>query len=196
MTTYAFPSIEASSYTLTPVTNRKVFQSPLTKAVQTAARNGNHWQLSMTFRNKKDANRGELQGFIAQLHGSEHRFTWGPGETIRGTGAGSPLVNGGSASGFTMATDGWGNSQTVLKRGDYFGVNGELKMCTADATTNGSGQVTLSFFPELRESPADNAVITISNPTGIFMLLDDIDFPSEPGVFSDFTINAMEDVFL
>ncbi len=91
----------------------------------------------------------------------------------RGTPTGTPLVNGGSQTGTTLVTDGWSNSTLVLKKGDYFVVNSELKMVTADETSDGSGNLTINFEPALRSSPSNNAGLTISSCTAVMMLVDD-----------------------
>ena len=51
-----------------------------------------------------------------------------------------------------------------MKAGDFFSVNSELKMVTADATSDGSGNLTINFVPSLRSSPSDDAALTLSNP--------------------------------
>jgi hypothetical protein len=80
----------------------------------------------------------------------------------RGSPSGTPLVAVGNQVGQTMSTYGWDNTLTVFKTGDVFKVAGHNKvyMLTADATSDGSGNSTLEFFPPLIESPAgDEAVI-------------------------------------
>lgn len=100
---------------------------------------------------------------------------------------GTPLLNGATASGATsIVTDGWSNSITnVVKKGDIlqlagvYAVNpmsfqstGQLQdfVVTADASSDGSGNATISISPAIITSgnqqtvtgvPADNAVITI-----------------------------------
>ena len=112
-----------------------------------------------------------------------------------GTKSGTPLVNGASqsvtyAASLTtdtqsLITDGWGNSETVLKEGDVFTLAGVFAVnpvtkatlgflrqfrATADVTSNGSGQATFTISPAIITSgpyqnvsaaPADNAAITV-----------------------------------
>ena len=52
-------------------------------------------------------------------------------------------------------------------------VNSELKMVTADETSDGSGNLTINFEPALRSSPSNNAALTISSCTAVMMLVDD-----------------------
>ena len=91
-----------------------------------------------------------------------------------GTIAGSTLlVNGASQTGNSLICDGAQALTTVLKAGDYFEVNSELKMVTDDATSDSSGDVTINFSPSLRSSPSDDASITTSNPKCEMKLVDD-----------------------
>ena len=76
-----------------------------------------------------------------------------------------PLVAGASQLGNTIAADGVSISTLILKAGNFLTIGGELKVATSDATSSGSGAVTINFEPALRNSPADNAVIEIQAPT-------------------------------
>lgn len=111
-------------------------------------------------------------------------------------GTGSPQVNGGSQTGSSLTIDGaTANVTGWLKAGDYFEVNGELKMLTADVNTNGSGQATLTFKPALRESPADNTAITVLNPACEMILADDQQTVWESdhdGIYESITFIAVE----
>lgn len=86
--------------------------------------------------------------------------------TPLGAGGGTPLVNGANQAGANLITDGWPASTLVLRAGDFFkiaGLNG-MRQNRADATTNGTGQVTLGILPIILAgaSPADNAVLTVT----------------------------------
>lgn len=67
----------------------------------------------------------------------------------------------------------------VFRAGDFFMVNGELKMVTrtvtAPATTSATtnGYVALPFGPMLRASPISDALVTFEKPTALFMLAQD-----------------------
>lgn len=99
---------------------------------------------------------------------------------------GTPLVNGGSQTGSTLATDGWSNSVTgLLKAGDVFTIAGVFAVnpvskqstgalqqfvVTADVNSNGSGVASIPISPAITTSgafqtvsgsPADNAAITV-----------------------------------
>lgn len=81
-----------------------------------------------------------------------------------------------------------------MRIGDFFEVNGELKMAVADAAIS-AGAATIDFVPELRAAPADNAAITISNPKGKFRLTGPVTtWSNQSPRISTFTIQCVEDV--
>ena len=84
----------------------------------------------------------------------------------------TPLVSGASQTGTSLTADGVSNSTAILLPGDYIEVNNEFKIVTLAATSNGSGQVTITFEPALRSSPADNAAIIIQSPVVIMRLIE------------------------
>lgn len=195
MSNYPFPAIIPNSASWTPLTNTATFTSPLTMGIQTAVRQGGRWGVSMSFNNLIGADRSILTSFIAKLNGQQHRYAVGPfGETYRGTGGGSPQVNGAGQSGFTLLTEGWPNNSNVMLAGDYFSINNGLKICTLDTASDGSGNATLTFWPELHAFPADNQTIEIDDPLSIFMLTSDPVVDTIPGLFSSIVINGIQDV--
>ena len=67
-------------------------------------------------------------------------------------------------------------------------------MRTADATIT-AGSATVDFVPELRESPADNAAVTISNPKGTFRLISpQTTWSNRSPRISSFSFECVEDV--
>lgn len=190
-----FPSITPSSSSWTIVSNQRQFISPLTGAIQTAQRTGNRWMATLEFANLTGADRAIMQAFLSQLTATANNFYLEDHSyTRRADGAGTPLVNGASQTGNELITDGWTSGSYAMRRGDLFEVNGELKMAVADAAIT-AGAATIDFVPELRAAPADNAAITISNPKGIFRLTaPQASWSNQPGVFSTFSLEAVEDV--
>lgn len=109
------------------------------------------------------------------------------------TGGGELFVDGAGQLGTELDLDGADASESVFKVGEYFSVNGELKIVTADASSNASGQVTVSFEPALRQSPPDNDSVNISTPTATFRLLDPIGgWSLQPNNIHSFTLQAVE----
>lgn len=199
MTTYAFPTLTRRAplqMEWTLQANTQAFTSPLSRAVQTYELPGARWRVSLPYYNLRDPDAALLQAFLVSLRGRANRFTVHnmARPRPRGLATGAPLVNGAGQGGTTLATDGWTPSITgILKAGDFFGVNGELKMAVADASSNSLGQATFTFEPPLRASPADNAPLSTTKPTATFMLDEDASSwtTHAPGV-SDFQIVATE----
>jgi len=177
------------------VSNARQFVSPLTGAIQTAQRTGNRWRVTLSFENLFDSERAVMQAFLSQLTATANNFFLEDHSySRRADGAGTPLVAGGSQSGNEIIIDGWTSGTYAFLAGDFFEVNGELKMCVADATISG-GSATVDFVPELRESPADNAAVTISNPKGIFRLISpQTTWSNRSPRISNFSFECIEDV--
>lgn len=177
------------------VSNTMSFSSPLSGAMQTVEMPGARWRCSFVMENLSDADAALLQALLVQLRGQANRLLLHnfARPTPRGTATGTPLVNGASQTGVSLITDGWTAGITALRTGDFFGVNGELKMATADAVADGSGNATISFEPPLRSSPADNAAITTNKPLAIFMLSSpDSGWDTQPYRISNVPIDLVE----
>ncbi len=198
MTTYAFPAVTPSKSTLELVSNTRSFVSPLTNAIQTTNRKGSYWKISMEFKNLTGADRATMQAFIASLNGMEHRFSVQDHSftSMRGAGGGTLLVNGAGQTGSTLNADGATASTTnYLRPGDYISFNNELHMVTTDASSNGSGEVSIVIAPPIRKPTNDNDVIDYSIPvSGIFILTSPAGWDNRPGGFSTLNIEGIEDV--
>lgn len=178
MPVLSLPSTSAAPavYRFSLMPNTQVFQSPLNRTVQTLELPGARWTLTLEWRNVSLADARLIKAFLASLRGmagSFYAYDY-THQTPSGSAAGTPLVKGAGQTGGTLVTDGWTPGQSnLLLPGDYFGVNGELKLITAPCDSNGSGEATLTFEPPLRSAPADNASITLTKPTAVFRLVDD-----------------------
>lgn len=170
--------------------NTQAFDSPLSGTVQTLELVGARWIFTYELPGMKRVTAAAWQALFVGANGRAGRiFAFDPdAKTPRGTWAGAPLVNGASQTGLSLILDGFTAAATV-KSGDYFQVGTELKMLTADGTADGSGNLTVSFAPSLRASPADNAPVTSSNPQCIAMLVDDNQAAWDADAISVFGIN-------
>lgn len=188
MTILTFPVLNASGVARGPaiadmrvVANTQSLTSPFDGTVQTVANPGQRWRFSLQYRNLPVGDWRALMAFVGSLGGRAGRFTFTPPHNRRlatATISGTVRVNGAGQTGSTLAVDGLPNSAVVFTPGDWISFPNsasrpQLHQVTATATTNGSGQVTLSIAPPLRGSPADNAEVTWSGPTGVFMLESD-----------------------
>ena len=158
------------------MTNTQVFISPLSGNVQTLELVGARFAADYIMPAMTRAEAASWYAFLMELSGQAGRFfafdplSVNPQGAITGS---TLLVNGASQTGKTLICDGASASTTVLKKGDYFSVNDELKIITADAISDGAGNITLSFTPSLRASPAEDAPLTIDEAKCTMMLADD-----------------------
>ena len=88
---------------------------------------------------------------------------------------GTPVVKGAGQSGFALLVEGLPVSTTdYLLEGDYFqlasGATAKLHMVVEDADSDGFGESTLSIWPPLRSSPADQDPLVVSGAEGVFSL--------------------------
>jgi hypothetical protein len=154
-----------------------ISQSPFTAKQQVYKYTGQFWEAEVSLPPMKRADAEYWISFLLKLNGSYGTFLLGDpnGQTARGIATGTPLVNGASQTGQDLITDGWTPSQTgILKAGDYIQLGSsstaQLYKVLDDVNSDGSGNATLTLWPDLRTAPADDAVITVSNPKGVFRL--------------------------
>lgn len=154
-----------------------VSESPFSYVQQVYQHQGQLWEASLGLPLMKRATAAPWIAALASLGGQFGTFYLGDPDarTARGIATGAPLVQGASQTGLTLVTDGWTINQTgILLAGDYIqigsGAAQRMYMVTVDADSDGSGDSTLDIWPRLRESPANNAVITVSNCKGVFRL--------------------------
>jgi hypothetical protein len=179
-------------------TNSQVFESPLTKTTQRMILGGSRWNATYSLPAMKQDKASLWQAFFMLLEGRANSFNaYDPDrKAARGVATGTPLVNGASQTGSSLTIDGCTHSVTGwLLPGDFFNVNGELKMATSQVNTNSSGQATINFKPALRSSPADNAPIITTRPYCTMILADDMQAAFDcnvTGVYQPKTFTATE----
>lgn len=154
-----------------------VSQSPFTAVQQVYRYTGQFWEADITLPPMKRADAEYWISFLLKLNGPFGTFLMGDpnGATARGAATGTPLVNGAGQTGNELVTDGWTTSTTgILKAGDYIqlgtGATSRLYKVLDDVNSDGSGNATLTLWPDLRSAPADNAAITVSNTKTTFRL--------------------------
>lgn len=114
----------------------------------------------------------------------------------------SPLVNGASQLGTSLAIDGLSNSSAIQWAGDFLSfdvttslsnTNRQLIKVQANYSSNGSGEATVTLVTPIRLAPANNAAVNITTPTAFFMLVTPrsvVDY--QLGKFSTFTLDFVE----
>lgn len=194
VTTY--PSLTPTSIEWSLQSNTQNFISPLDKTTQTLELVGARWMATLLYQNLTAANARTLMAFLTSLNGASGRFYLHDHSLTspRGVGTGTPLVDGASQTGSSLDTDGWTADQAgIMLAGDWFEVNGELKMITEDIDSTGDA-ATLVFTPQLRASPANNDPIDVSSPSGSFRLIDDQQarWAISPGEVHNFSFTCIE----
>ena len=86
-----------------------------------------------------------------------------------------PYVNGAGQTGSSLSIDGASpNELGYLIAGDYIQLGSDgtstLHKVLTNVDTNNLGQGTIELWPSIRTAPADNATITLANPSGKFRL--------------------------
>lgn len=155
--------------------NTLIHVSPLVGTVQTLALPGARWTVRMEWDKLPQASSVLLEALFVRLRGQQNRLVlWHLARpSLRGSGGGSPVVNGAGQTGSTLNVSGLPiNTSGVWLAGDMIGVGGELKMVVADVSSNASGQAQVAIEPPLRASPANGSAIVTSQPTARFILAD------------------------
>ena len=197
MTTLTIPKqTDFRSSTFGLEENTETFVSPISNTIQTLARTGARWYLTINYAPMKRADAQVVIAFLTKLRGRVNSLNgFDPNATspLGDVSSSTLLVNGASQTGNSLICDGAEASTLVLKAGDYFEVNNELKMVTDDATSDASGDVTINFSPSLRSSPSDDASITTTNPNCEMKLVDDnVTWSQSVGDIYNISFSAIE----
>lgn len=105
-----------------------------------------------------------------------------------------PFVNGAGQTGDTVIVDGCSPDETgFLLPGDYVQIGTGLHRVLTQVDTDSSGNATLTLWPSMRSSPADNAPVVLSNPVGRFRLMaDDASWSVNSASMYGISFTAME----
>ena len=125
-----------------------------------------------------------ITAFLRKLRGKSGTFYMGdPLRTVpygsAASAPGTPLVNGANQSGDTLVIDGAPASATnYLKAGDLISLGTGSAMRAYEvldnASSDGSGNVTLTIWPNLRASPANNEAVTVTAVKSVFSRKSDV----------------------
>lgn len=162
------------------------------------------WSSVLTWPKNLESNRGALQAVLMQLRGKTNQLSmWNFGRPQpRGTMRGTMTLNAGAAQGDTTmsVTAGAGESGKTLLKGDYLGIGSgttqQVVMVVADATANGSGVISVTFEPALRNAHSGGASVTWDKPCALFRCVEaPAKWSYQPGNIADgFTLHLLEDV--
>jgi len=146
--------------------NVQTFNSQLNGAQQFKELPGSRWVGELTWSSRQGPEARALSAQLQSLRGpiDDFRVVMPDNERL-GTATGSGVVNGADQVGSEITTGGWvANQPILLEIGDYFEINGELKMVTERAASDAGGNATIKFQPPIRKSPADNSPVVTSDP--------------------------------
>jgi hypothetical protein len=162
--------------------NTTVFTSPLTRRQQVLRRQGEKWRCALKIGPTNRAKGQRIDALLAKLKGAYNTVAlW---DFARPTPSGDNRLAGGvtdatvlgahTAGATSIATTGWYPSITgILLAGDYIGIGGALYALTDDANSDGSNHATLLIAPPLKADAAGGSIITRTQPTTVFQLIDD-----------------------
>ena len=171
----AFP--DAAAVTISPLHTVAILDAPHSLKQQVQRFDGQLWQADITLRLMPRATAAPWTAFLLAMNGRAGTVLLGDPATTAplGVATGTPLVDGASQAGGTLATKGWSASVTgILKAGDYIqlgaGAATRLHQVIEDADSDSGGLASLTIWPDLRDSPADGAAVVTQAPKGTFRL--------------------------
>jgi hypothetical protein len=167
----SYPPPRTQQFTANDIVGMNV--SPFTGQQQTLDWQSGWLEVQVSYQPLTRQQAQAWQAFLMQLRGQANVFQMGDAlaTSPQGSHPGTPLVNGANQTGYSLATDGWtANATNILLPGDWIQIGYRLYKVLDAANANASGQATLNLWPQLRESPADNTALTLTNTKGLFRL--------------------------
>jgi len=166
------PNIE--TFSPRPVRAVGVTTSPFDLSSQVSDHRGALWVGEVKMPPMKRASAYDWEVFILECRGMSGTFLMGPplaGPT--GTGTTGDLSTAGAAYDESLAVQNAGAGVT-FKRGNWIQVgtnlSARLHKITADATADGSGNVTINIEPALKQAYGATTAVTVSSPVGVWRL--------------------------
>lgn len=196
------PDADLDSIEIAPETAAAISRSPFSFVEQIHVWSGMRWTARVRIGDRTRAEVEDWLAFLLALNGAEGSFLMGdPLATApRGSVAGTPVVDGASQTGRTLATRGWTASATgVLLAGDYIqlgnlGTNRRLYKVLQDVDADGAGDANVEIWPRLRSSPVDGQSVLTSNTVGIWRLAADFDWTESVLRYPNVDFSAVEDL--
>ena len=192
------------SITISPISIVGITRSIYNLTEQVQAHPGQAWQADVNLPIMSDVNAQEWIAFFLSLNGVQGTFLMSDptGAIPRGAASSnrtsSPLVRGGGQTGNGLNIDNCPVSiANYLKRGDYIQLDYGYHRLLEDVSTSSSGQASLSIWPNLRRSPADNESVRTINPVGIWRLISPSSFHTDTDfLFKEMSFSCIEAIGL
>lgn len=139
------------------------------------------------------------QAWALKLNGVEGTFYLrdSTGASLRGAASGTGLVKGANQLGATLNTDGWvAGVIGLFLPGDWIQIGNRLYTVLDQANSDGGGNASLTLWPKIRTSPADNYTIPYGAAAkGVFRLTEFPEFAWEVSrLMEGFEFTAKEEV--
>ena len=136
---------------------------------QARSRGGQRWGFKVSFAPMTRADFDPIFSFAIAQRGQYETFTFVPKTigTTRGEADEEPVVDGALSAGVTSASikSLTASTSNIIRSGDFLKFSGHSKvyMCTADMSSDGSGDATLAFVPKLTTAVSDEETVIISS---------------------------------
>lgn len=153
------------------ITPQWLGRSPFDGTVQAQVLGAPRWAFTVTLGTLRRSEAAQWEAFLHRLRGMANRtraWDWRR-EAPLGPAPGTPVLAA-AASGASATIGGWTPSTFLMSAGSWLGINGELKMLTADLTSNGAGQAVASFEPPLRATAPSGGAVVLAKPTAVFVM--------------------------
>jgi hypothetical protein len=177
MPTYplTFPSTpNIQNFAIRPIRAAGITRSPFDFSQQVFDHQGAQWVGEVKLPPMKQTAAKAWEVFILQCRGVTGTFLMGPPLcSPAGTGTGGDLAVAGAVRDESISVQNAGAAATY-KAGDWVQIGtstgARLHKITADATADGSGNVTLNVEPELKQAYGATTAVNLTNPVGIWRL--------------------------
>jgi hypothetical protein len=170
----SFPGVRgASSIEWDPIEKVVTSESIYTGQVEVQDYMNSFWSGTVSFPAMDRRTADLWRAFILGCRGQVNCFLLGDPKRKRpkGVASGTPLVSGGGQTGYSLVTNGWEPSLGgLLLDGDDIQIGYRRYTITQSASSDSSGNATLSIWPNLRDQPANGTAILVANCKGIFRL--------------------------
>jgi len=156
-----------------------------------------YWTFTIPIVPRSNAEAKKWRAAMVELANMSNSFEATPpgykGSAYSRGGGSAIAVDGAGQLGRELAYNGADASAVVFEPGEYFSVNGELKIVTAQSTADGSGAGVVEFEPAFRNPPPSGDPIEIAEPVASFRLVGPIGgWQLSPNRLHSFTLNAVE----
>lgn len=159
------------------------------------------WSVKISSPAMFESDSGAWQALIISLKGRTNQLElWNHGRSYpRGTMRGTMTFNGGHAQGATtLSIVASGEVSKTLVAGDFLGfgtgTTQQIVMVTADATSNGSGVISVTVQPPLRNAHLTGASVAWDKPKALFRRSESVaSWDYDTILASGFTLDLIED---